>query len=420
MCAKYSFDTGFFPKNTGLTADDVNRRLFQPAEIPIVMPGEPKPKGIYFVRIRAADKGRKSARAYLYRPDGGRASLKIDVGPDGWRERVVARAREVIDEEHRDETTRIAPQLIKTCDLLVEAVAAAEERAADGDITEGSLRAYRGCAKRLGEWLKESTVDKIKPSTPGKYMAWARRRGLAYNVAVDDLTFLRRGLNEALTRRLAPYRVWFVVPERQSAVKSPFTPWELDRVFAACLGHRFTDAGALEMVVDPETGETRPFRHSPEEIARRAPYFVAIHIAVATGRASRRSARCRGSISEAPGSTWRAASCTVRARRRSGSRSSVAANASCRRRWSRSCCRSPRRTSAPAAFGSSTTPTASACRGAAVENLGGDPEGRLRQPPAVPFDHRHRRPGRETWACADRRAVRVLPDDGAHAGEVRR
>jgi len=78
--------------------------------------------------------------------------------------------------------------------------------------------------RRLAGFLREATVDEIGPTTPVRYFAWARERGMAFNCALGDLRLLRRGLNEALTRAKSSFRVWYALPAAQPGEKRPFTP----------------------------------------------------------------------------------------------------------------------------------------------------------------------------------------------------
>ncbi len=283
MASKYSFPTDAFPAASGIPPEVLARILAAPVAVPIIARGDPKPVGQWFLMARRPDKARAKEVLYLYRPDGRRVSTKVAVGEPDWEDRVQLRAQAIIAMERDALLARIAPEMVKVCDLLGDYLDAAKARLDDDIIVPESFVGYGKSVARLGRWARERTLDTIGPTTPDEYLAWARAEGLSFNTAVGDLWTLKRGINEALTRRRSGYRVPFRVPEMQPGEKNPYDPWELERVLLASLAFRFVDADTLEMVADPETGQSVPFRHPPHVIARRAPFYVANEIAVGTG-----------------------------------------------------------------------------------------------------------------------------------------
>lgn len=290
MATKFSFPTDAVPVASGIAPEVLARILVAPTDLSIVRPGDEKPTGQWYLKARGLDKGRRNPVVYLYRPDGGRLSMKVVAGSPDWEARARLRAQAEIALARDALLTRMAPETVAVCDLLGEYLDAAGARAERGEILDETIDNYRKRVARLARCLRDTTLDRVGPDFPDRYFAWAKADGLAFNTALDDLSLLRRGANEALTRRKAGARVTYRLPERQPAEKQPLTPPELDRLLLACLGYRFVDEDTLAMAVDPATGEATPFRHPPEVLARRAPFYLAVEIDVATG--TRKTATC--------------------------------------------------------------------------------------------------------------------------------
>ena len=290
MAKKYSFPTDGAPIASGIPPEVLAHILAYPIDVPLLGVNDERPFGKWCLQPRMADKGRSSDVVYLYRPNGSRVSTRVPVSSDDWELRAELRARAVIAMERDALLSRIAPEMVPVCDLLGDYLDAAGARADRGEIKEGSIVDYRKRVARLAIYLKETTVDKVGPDFPDRYFTWIEEQGFSFNTAIDDLSLLRRGINEAMSRRKSSLRVHYHLPLRRGSEKRPFTPPEFDRYLLAALGFVFKNEHTLLMEADPDTGEMRPVRRSPEEIARRAPFFIAVQIGVGTG--TRKMATC--------------------------------------------------------------------------------------------------------------------------------